>query len=277
MNVVLMRKFCEFAEAIRLVDLPVFLQYYAFDVIGSIMMDTNFDMMETERDRSGLLHKIKVAAKRQMTFGAFPVLHVILARFIAESSKQFRQLSSKPSENQMPEPFLAELLDLERKGEINEESIFSSYGSNVIAGSGTTATTLSAAFYYIYRNPIVLKKLRDEIDARERAGLLSNPARFKEAQQMSYLQATTEETLSMHPAVAHIFPREVSHNGVILRGYKFPAKFGLEFCGGGSRICLGRNISLLELAKVIPEVMRHFDVRFENPSQAWKLDVGWLT
>lgn len=36
MNVVLMRKFREFAETKRLVRLPTFLQYYAFDIIGNI-------------------------------------------------------------------------------------------------------------------------------------------------------------------------------------------------------------------------------------------------
>jgi cytochrome P450 len=115
-------------------------------------------------------------------------------------------------------------LDLERKGKIDEGSIFSSCGSNVIAGSDTTAITLSAAFYYIFRNPIVLKKLRDEIDAHERAALLSNPARFKEAQRMPYLQGIIKETLRMHPAVAQMLPREVPQNGVLLSGYNFPAK-----------------------------------------------------
>lgn len=36
MNVILMRKFREFAESKRLIQLPVFLQYYAFDVISYI-------------------------------------------------------------------------------------------------------------------------------------------------------------------------------------------------------------------------------------------------
>lgn len=36
MNAVLMRKFREFAETKRLVQLPAFLRYYAFDVIGYI-------------------------------------------------------------------------------------------------------------------------------------------------------------------------------------------------------------------------------------------------
>lgn len=36
MNAVLKRKFREFAESKRLIQLPVFLQYYAFDVISVI-------------------------------------------------------------------------------------------------------------------------------------------------------------------------------------------------------------------------------------------------
>ncbi|KAJ5857905.1 hypothetical protein N7455_008799 [Penicillium solitum] len=332
MNVVLMRKFREFAETKRLVRLPTFLQYYAFDIIGNITMDRNFDMMETEGDRTGFLQKIKVATEHQMTFGPFPFLHVILARlaalfklndphvelfrFIAESVQRFRQIGSEPNENPKSEPFLAKLMDLELKEKVDLGSIFSSCGSNIIAGSDTTAITLSAAFYYVYRNPIVLKKLRGEIDAHERAGLLSNPAGFTEAQQMPYLQGIIKETLRMHPAVAQMLPREVPKNGVVLNGYHFPEKTqvgisawalhynpelidsprefrpqrwigddgnkplssALNFAfGGGSRVCLGKNISLLEMAKVIPEVVRYFDIRFEKPGQPWELDVGWFT
>ncbi|KAK4869185.1 hypothetical protein LT330_006185 [Penicillium expansum] len=332
MNVVLMRKFHEFAQTKRLVQLPVFLQYYAFDVIGYITMDRNFNMMETERDRTGFLQKIKVATEHQMTFGPFPFLHVVLTRiaallklkdphdelfrFIAESVQRFRQVGSEPNENPKSEPFLAKLMDLELKGKVDQGSIFSSCGSNVIAGSDTTAITLSAVFYYVYQNPMILRKLRDEIDLHERAGLLSSPAMFKEAQQMPYLQGIIKETLRMHPAVAQMLPREVPENGVLLNGYNFPAKTqvgisawalhynpdlvdsprefrperwlegdgnkplnpALNFAfGGGSRVCLGKNISLLEMAKVIPEVVRYFDIRFEKPGQPWELDVGWFT
>ncbi|KAJ5520869.1 Cytochrome P450 E-class group I [Penicillium fimorum] len=332
MNVILMRKFREFAETKRLVELPIFLQYYAFDVIGYITMDRNLDMMETERDRTGFLHKIKVATEHQMSFGPFPSAHVLLTRvaallqlkdphnelfqFIGESIQRFRQVGSEPNDNPKSEPFLAKLMDLELKGKIDQGSIFSSCGSNVIAGSDTTAITLSAAFYYIYRDPIILKKLRGEIEAHERAGLLSSPAGFREAQQVPYLQGIIKETLRMHPAVAQMLPREVPQNGAVLSGYNFPAKTqvgisawalhynpdlidfprvfrperwleddgnkplssALNFAfGGGSRVCLGKNISLLELAKVIPEVVRHFDIRFEKPGQPWELDVGWFT
>lgn len=30
--------------------------------------------------------------------------------------------------------------------------------------------------------------------------------------------------------------------------------------GGGSRTCLGKNISLLEMTKVIPQIVRNFDI-----------------
>lgn len=113
----------------------------------------------------------------------------------------------------MSEPILAKLLDLEEIGKLDEGS-----------RSDTTAITLSANFYFKYRNLGFLEKLRDKIDARERAGLVSNPARLKEAQQMPYLQATNKETLRMCLAVAQMLPREVPQNGVLLSGYKFPSK-----------------------------------------------------
>lgn len=152
-----------------------------------------------------------------------PVVRIAPNRYSFNTPEALKTIYTS-NENPKSEPFLAKLMDLKLKGRIDQGSIFSSCGSNIIAGSDTTAITLSAAFYYIYQNPIVLKKLRDEIDAHERAGLLSNPAGFTEAQQMPYLQGIIKETLRMHPAVAQMLPREVPKNGVVLNGYHFPEK-----------------------------------------------------
>lgn len=48
MNVVLMRKLREFAKTKRLVQLPVFLQYYAFDVIGYITVCPLIELSKTK-------------------------------------------------------------------------------------------------------------------------------------------------------------------------------------------------------------------------------------
>ncbi|KAI1416535.1 cytochrome P450 [Hypoxylon sp. FL1857] len=46
--------------------------------------------------------------------------------------------------------------------------------------------------------------------------------------------------------------------------------------GMGPRTCIGKNISLLEIYKVVPSLLRRFDIRFKNPRQEWKLVNAWF-
>ncbi|RYP45316.1 hypothetical protein DL769_011471 [Monosporascus sp. CRB-8-3] len=46
--------------------------------------------------------------------------------------------------------------------------------------------------------------------------------------------------------------------------------------GMGSRTCIGKNISLLEIYKVVPSLLRRFEIRFKDPSQEWKLVNAWF-
>lgn len=48
----------------------------------------------------------------------------------------------------------------------------------------------------------------------------------------------------------------------------------LQF-GLGSRTCIGKNISLLEISKAIPQVVRHFDFELENKGE-WKCTNHWF-
>jgi cytochrome P450 len=46
--------------------------------------------------------------------------------------------------------------------------------------------------------------------------------------------------------------------------------------GGGSRTCIGRNISLLEITKVVPQIVRNFDVEFEHPGKPMETRCAWF-
>ncbi|RYP59434.1 hypothetical protein DL771_010899 [Monosporascus sp. 5C6A] len=46
--------------------------------------------------------------------------------------------------------------------------------------------------------------------------------------------------------------------------------------GMGSRTCIGKNISLLEIYKLVPSLLRRFEIRFKDPSQEWKLVNAWF-
>lgn len=46
--------------------------------------------------------------------------------------------------------------------------------------------------------------------------------------------------------------------------------------GVGSRTCLGKNISLMEMSKLIPQIVRDFDFQLESPHTPWRTVNWWL-
>jgi cytochrome P450 len=56
-----------------------------------------------------------------------------------------------------------------------------------LAGSDTTAISLRAVFYYVIRDPQVYERLRNEIDAADRAGRLSKYVTYAESLELEYL------------------------------------------------------------------------------------------
>ena len=94
--------------------------------------------------------------------------------------------------------------------------------TNVVAGADTLWTSLIGILYHLIKNPETLRKLRQEIEDMSSKGTLSNPAKFKEAQRLLYLQAVIKEGLRMYSATGFPLWRAVPEPGVTLSGKFFP-------------------------------------------------------
>ena len=46
--------------------------------------------------------------------------------------------------------------------------------------------------------------------------------------------------------------------------------------GLGSRTCLGKHISILEMSKLIPQLVRRFDFELEQPAKPWTTENYWF-
>ncbi|KAH6685047.1 cytochrome P450 [Plectosphaerella plurivora] len=46
--------------------------------------------------------------------------------------------------------------------------------------------------------------------------------------------------------------------------------------GMGSRTCIGKNISLLEIYKLVPSLLRRFEINFQDPAREWELVNAWF-
>ncbi|UPX09407.1 uncharacterized protein EKO05_0000097 [Ascochyta rabiei] len=321
MNKICMDKLKKYAIEDRELSLPDFLQWYAFDVIGDITFNESFRMMENEGDVTGMISGVHMANNYLAHAGIIPDVHPWVMRlqslignkgaamfldFTFRQINKYRASNTKDTVTVGSDSFLGKLIYLQKEGKVSMSNILDACGSNIGAGSDTTAIGLSSIIYYLYNNADVLAKLREEIDKMAQQGLISDPITFQEAQSMPYLQAVIKESLRLHPAVGTILPRKVPEGGATLAGTFFPegtdvganawvlhyskdiygddaASYKPErwlepkgtndlretmmfAFGAGSRACIGKNISLLEMTKLLPQIVRKFDFVFDNSS-----------
>ena len=319
----------------KTLDVRELMQYYAFDVIGEITVGSRFGLMEDDGDKSGIITAIDEMITYGAKVGLVPELHWLLGQVakVMKLEPAFarvmdfillhvqRRTSGQAKSPEDREDFLDKMLPLEQQGKATRFDTINACGGNIGAGSDTTAISLSATIAYLSMHPNVLAKLRQELDNATNKGMLSDPATFKEAQKLPYLQAVIQESLRVHPAVGAPLTRVIGNNGVHLAGQYFPVGtevginawvlhnnkdvFGpdasefkperwltedtekrvimdrnfLAF-GAGPRTCIGKNISLLEMYKVIPQIVRQFDfeiVTDPKTSKGYTWKTLWFT
>ncbi|UKZ77544.1 hypothetical protein TrVFT333_005267 [Trichoderma virens FT-333] len=196
------------------------------------------------------------------------------------------------------------------KTELTDLAISFMMTSNVFAGSDTTAIALRSIFLNLLRHPHVLSKLIAELEERRAAGRLSNTVTFQEAEACPYLQAVMHEALRIFSPAGFSFDRDVPKEGMIISGkfvpggtvvgsspwviHSLPEVWGADVdkfrperwlegensselkrfffaFGGGTRTCIGKNISWLEMEKLVATLLMRYEfelVEDENISDS---------
>ncbi|KAI1738863.1 cytochrome P450 [Xylaria scruposa] len=184
------------------------------------------------------------------------------------------------------------------KEELNDLSIAYMMTSNVVAGSDTTSIALRAIFLNLMRHPQVLAKLRAELQGRQTAGKLSTIVTAAEAELCPYLQAVIYEGMRLFSPVGFNMDRDVPAEGMTICGHYVPGgtvvgaspwiihratkvwgedvenfrperwldcedqgylkRFFFAF-GGGTRTCIGRHISWVEIEKLVSTLVMRYD------------------
>ncbi|KAL4890319.1 cytochrome protein [Aspergillus ambiguus] len=332
------QRLSEHAQANKSLNLGHWFQCYAFDVIGHITFGQRFGFLDEGRDIEGTIAALQNLMAYSTLVGIYPEWHprlfvplskfswsgaggrAYIMKFVQERISQHNdQPKRDPEQGTLQTQDFLEKMVLARDKDpekVTNYHLFMMGQSNVIAGSDTTAISLSAIMYHLLQNPAVLDKLRHEIDDFTAQGRCSPRVTFKESQEMPYFQAVMKEALRMHSATGLPLWREVPAGGTELAGYFFPegtvvgvntwvahydedvfpdAKsfrperwieaeqnperlkimndmympFGL-----GSRTCIGKHISILEMSKLIPRLIRDFD--FSTNVQKWNTENFWF-
>ncbi|KAK4202014.1 putative cytochrome P450 pisatin demethylase-like protein [Triangularia verruculosa] len=186
----------------------------------------------------------------------------------------------------------------------------------LMAGSDTTATAITSVLYHLMKNPRTYRKLRDEIDTAVAEGRISSSGRVKyvNSVKLPYFDACCKEGMRIHTSLGLSLPRYTPKDGVELLGRFFPGgvKVGCsmqvvqrdkgvfgedadEFVperwlgpnaanmqrhmlnfGGGPHMCLGMHISMMEIYKALPELIRDYDLELADPSKEWSVNNIWF-
>ncbi|EEU36320.1 uncharacterized protein NECHADRAFT_52492 [Fusarium vanettenii 77-13-4] len=166
----------------------------------------------------------------------------------------------------------------------------------IFAGSDSTASTMQSFMWHVLSQPRVHNALAKEIMSAS----LSEMVQYDESQKLHYFQACLKEAMRVSPAVGLNISRRVPPTGAEIGGLKLSGgtevavngwvvhrdkqvfgqdadnfrperwleadKDTLRF-GGGSHVCLGRHLALLEMSKVLPELFRRYHLQLVNPDQ----------
>ncbi|KAK0109972.1 hypothetical protein ONS95_002639 [Cadophora gregata] len=233
-NATFCQKLSNFAADEVSFDVPQWMQFYAFDVIGEISVGQSFGFLDGKREHDNILEAIHQSMVYGSRVGLFPGLHPVICKIAAiagfptpvqaviayiNAQREARETGLAHSDR---DDFLTKLRDLREKGKLGDPDIFNSLGANIAAGSDTTGVTMSTVVYYLARSKDKAETLQREIDMLEAGRTLSSPVTFQECQKLPYLQAVLKETLRIHPATGQLLSRLVPPGGAILSGQHFP-------------------------------------------------------
>jgi cytochrome P450 len=105
----------------------------------------------------------------------------------------------------------------EKNETLSEDSVRLEAGNLIVAGSDTTAVTLTYLVWMVLKDPKLQKQLEEEV-----AGL-SSDLRAEELTDAPLLNSVIDETLRLYGAAPGSLPRTVPSQGAMLCGHTLPA------------------------------------------------------
>ncbi|KAF4964448.1 hypothetical protein FSARC_7634 [Fusarium sarcochroum] len=207
------------------VDMGHWFQCYAFDVIGMVTYSKRLGFLDQGKDIGDIIKNLENHLYYATVVGVYSWLHRYLAPIrnrlgkrgtgrqyiveftkgcLAEHQSNPKAIPAEDAEEQVSTmDFLTKFFtkNFADPESFTQYHVLAGCVSNMVAGSDTTAISLSGIMYHLLRNPTELRKLRDEIDTFFSQGKEAwKPISFQESLELPYLQAVIKEALRLHPA-----------------------------------------------------------------------------
>ncbi|PGG96365.1 hypothetical protein GX51_07860 [Blastomyces parvus] len=328
----------DFSKQESAVDLALWMNMYAFDVLGELFYGRMFGMMRERTDIGNYMKSIQSLLPAFTIGGTLPsylsklylistilfspsvrgalgaVKHIAAASVAAVERRVEELKESRDDKHDMIRKMLEISADRGEKINFKHSDIVGESHSSLFAGADTTSIALTSVLYYLMRHPAVYAKLTAEIDTAMADGTISIPITYKDATKLPYLKACVTESMRLHPGVGLTLPRLVPAGGTTISGFHIPGGYRVGIngavvhydqdvfgpdadeynpdrwingdamlmdkamipFGSGQRTCLGKNISLSEIYKMIPRLLRDFHFRLADPQKEWKTHNYWF-
>lgn len=228
-----------FAQTGQTCDLGVWLQRFAFDVIGEITFSRRLGFLEGAQDVDGIMHSIWHHFEQAAPIGQMPWLdglwnkNPVLARLWPSSTSPIVRFATaraserrddfQPQEHDVNNrDFLSRFIEAKAKDDqVPDWALTAWTTSNVLAGSDTTAILLRTVLYHLLKNPDTLNQLLAELQDAADKGQLSDTVSWTEARDLPFLDACIKEAGRLHPPFGLQLERVVPAEGADICGKHF--------------------------------------------------------
>ncbi|KAK4555062.1 hypothetical protein LTR86_007828 [Recurvomyces mirabilis] len=317
------------ADSGEVINIVEWFNMTVFDVIGDLAWGASFQSLESSQ-----VHEWIGAVYANLTFvmmsgplrawGLGGVMPRIMPKAIQEGRvKSYRYMKERLDERLKVQTARGDFWDrvlIKSKDEnaggegMTEGEMLNNAAFLVLAGSETSATTLSGAVYLLCKHPKVMKRLVEEV--RSAFDSQSN-VNVRSVSQLKYLDAVLEEAMRIYPPVPtpswrippkggavaceRFVPEGVSVNVSVVAACREPTYWHrhddflperwlddapAEFADDnraafqpfsvGTRNCIGRNLAYAEMRLVLTKVLWAFDLQLEDKKTGdWFDQKGW--
>ncbi|KAF5863921.1 hypothetical protein ETB97_009028 [Aspergillus alliaceus] len=284
------------------IDVSRWFNYYSFDVMGDLSFGKSFNMLIDGKDAYILkqLHTdmkgIGLFSHLTWLFPFFKRIPVLNADYLKFWNWVEGRVKERIQECPDRLDVFSWLLDAYKRGRKTKQDTLDLHGDAyliIVAGSDTTAATLTNVMFHLAADRKLYRALQAELDA------LPDLA-YEKLQGVRLLDAVINETLRLHPAVPSGTQRMTPPEGMTIGNTYIPGDvmvciplhtlfrdervFGhpedfiperwttqpelvkdpsvfIPF-NGGTYACVGKQLALMELRRVVAEILTRYDVSF---------------
>ncbi|CEL01772.1 Putative Cytochrome P450 monooxygenase [Aspergillus calidoustus] len=276
--------------------------YYSFDVMGDLAFGESFNMLIDGKD-AYILKKLHADMKSIGLFSHLTWLFPFFKRvpiLNSEYLKFWEFVGERVAQRMKNHPELPDvfswLLKAFQQGPQNGREILDLHGDAyliIVAGSDTTAATLTNLFFHLANDHAWQRKLQDELDALQDLS-------YEKLTKLKLFDALINETLRIHPAVPSGTQRMTPPEGIQIGNKYIPGDVIVcvpthtlfrdervfvrpnEFLperwisepelvkdssafipfNAGPYSCVGKQLGLMEIRRVTAEILSRYDVKF---------------